>query len=59
MFLLCDCKIGFIIYFIVYSSSETELYYQDQLGVSASICETVGKNRAGLPNFEDMLKPGE
>jgi hypothetical protein len=37
MFILCDCKPGFIIDFIVYSRSEIELNYQDQLGISGSI----------------------
>ena len=41
MFILCDCKTGFIIDFIVYSGSQTKLNYQKQLGVTGSIVTTL------------------
>jgi hypothetical protein len=41
--LLCDCKTGFVLDFILYSSAETEIYYQDELGLSGSIVITLLK----------------
>ncbi|CAF3196066.1 unnamed protein product [Rotaria sp. Silwood2] len=41
MFILCDCKTGFIIDFIVYFDSKTEFSYQKQLGVTGCIVTTL------------------
>ena len=43
MFILCDCRTGFIIDFIVYSGSKTQLNYQEGLGVTGSIVITLLK----------------
>ncbi|CAF2645478.1 unnamed protein product [Rotaria sp. Silwood2] len=41
LFVLCDCKTGFILDFIVYCGSKTELNYQKDLGVTGSIVTTL------------------
>lgn len=41
LFILCDCKTGFIIDFIIYCGSKTEFNYQKHLGVTESIVTTL------------------